>query len=495
MTDEISDVRRSLEQAVLPRATSIDGRTFFYLTAVDHLSVPTGGYIALEQDGATSIAQITAMELTVVDGPNLDASTDTLSGRVQPRLRLVRVEGRLLTGLGKPFPDAAVRAATNDEIAAWLDAVRPPRAALGVGSLSCCDDLQLTLDAGGFARHTFLCGQSGSGKTYALGTILERLLAETSLRIVILDPNSDFVRLHEPRDGAHPAYAAAAGEVVVRRPAREGADRLHVRFRDFSDDELAATLRLDPVADREEYAALLSLLGDREIAEAAGSRGIQDAIAVMQAAEDPLVHGLGTRARALGVDRWPIWSAGDADSLQDLVGTGGPRCLVVDLGSLQTPDEQAVTAEAVLGALWRRRADRDPTLVVIDEAHNVCPAVTDDPLVALATEHAVKIAAEGRKFGLTLLVSTQRPQKVHENIVSQCDNLVLMRLNSRSDLAALSELFSFVPAPLLALATEFPQGEAIVAGKLVASPTLARIGPRWSHEGGADPPSDWASAR
>ena len=47
-----------------------------------------------------------------------------------------------------------------------------------------------------------------------------------------------------------------------------------------------------------------------------------------------------------------------------------------------------------------------------------------------------------------------------------------MRLNSRSDLAGLSELFSFVPPSLLALATEFGQGEALVAGKLVPSPTL-----------------------
>jgi DNA helicase HerA-like ATPase len=96
---------------------------------------------------------------------------------------------------------------------------------------------------------------------------------------------------------------------------------------------------------------------------------------------------------------------------------------------------------------------------------------------------------------LVLLVATQRPQKVHENVVSQCDNLVLMRMNSRADLGVVSEIFSFVPEPLLALATDFRQGEAVVAGKLVPSPTLGRFGPRWSVEGGADMPADWANAR
>jgi uncharacterized protein len=60
-------------------------------------------------------------------------------------------------------------------------------------------------------------------------------------------------------------------------------------------------------------------------------------------------------------------------------------------------------------------------------------------------DRAVQIAAEGRKYGLYMLTSTQRPHKVHENVVSQCDNLLLMRMNSSADLADLSRVFSFVP--------------------------------------------------
>ena len=103
----------------------------------------------------------------------------------------------------------------------------------------------------------------------------------------------------------------------------------------------------------------------------------------------------------------------------------------------------------MLGALWERRADRRPVLIVIDEAHNVCPADPPDALTALATEHAVRIAAEGRKFGLYLLVCTQRPQKVQENVISQCDNLVLMRMASAADLAYAGDLLLVRAAGLL----------------------------------------------
>ena len=456
-------------------STSLDGLRFECEVPLIELELRVGGYVLIKDERLGErlgyVTRVTAAE----------------------NRRSARVEGRMLEGRGEPFGEAWTRAAAADEVARWLDEVRPARAALDVGSLMFAEGVPLTLDAGAFDRHTFLCGQSGSGKTYALGTILERLLADTSLRIVVLDPNSDFVRLAELRSGidenVRSRYGPAAGGVDVRRAGDAGQDRLHVRFRDFDAAERAAVLRLDPVDDREEYSALLEAV---EAADEATT--VRETVERLSESPEPW-HSLGVRARNLGVDRWQVWSGADSGSLEELVQPGGPRCLVADLGSLATRDEQAVAAEAVLAALWRRRAVREPMLIVIDEAHNVCPALPEDPLTALATEHVVRIAGEGRKFGLVLLVATQRPQKVNENVVSQCDNVILMRMNSRADLALLEQTFPFVPLPVLELSTEFRQGEAVVAGKLVPSPTLARFGPRWSAEGGADLPTDWAAGR
>ena len=75
--------------------------------------------------------------------------------------------------------------------------------------------MPFALDAGGFDRHTFFCGQSGSGKTYSLGVVLEQLLLETGLRIVILDPNSDFARIGTARADTDAAIASAG----ARSPA------------------------------------------------------------------------------------------------------------------------------------------------------------------------------------------------------------------------------------------------------------------------------------
>jgi hypothetical protein len=498
--NESRDLQRRLEETILPLATSTDGRHFTFHASLHGLRLALGDYVRLTTaDGGQRLGQILSLSEGRTDGPevDLDLGSGLGASRYRVAIRWAGGQGVVLEDGQGPFHDAEVSPASTEDVSGWLQRSASARARLAVGSLRYASELPLALDAGAFDRHTFLCGQSGSGKTYALGTILERLLVETSLRIVVLDPNSDFVRLADLRDDtpaeARERYATSARDVVVRSAGAPGDDRLHVRFLDFDADEQAAVLRLDPIADRDEYAALSDAV-DRAPELLGGSQSVREAIDRMWANPDPL-HSLAVRARNLRVDRWSVWSAQDAGSLGELVQPGGPRCIVADLGSLETREEQAVAAESLLASLWRRRTAREPILIVIDEAHNVCPGVAPDPLTAMATEHAVRIAGEGRKFGLVLLVATQRPQKVHENVVSQCDNLVLMRMNSRSDLAALSEVFSFVPEPLLGLASDFRQGEAVVAGKLVPAPTLGRFGPRWSVEGGSDIPSDWAAAR
>jgi hypothetical protein len=276
---------------------------------------------------------------------------------------------------------------------------------------------------------------------------------------------------------------------VVVRQGGEGADRLHVRFTDCDAEEQAAVLRLDPIRDREEYGVLVDML-ERGL-ESEGGTASEVADRLLQASA-PEMRALGTRLRNLGIHRWPIWSTGDEGSIQDLVASDGPRGLVVDLGSLGTLGEKAIAAESVLAALWRRRADREPVLIVIDEAHNVCPREPADEVTALAAEHAARIAAEGRKFGLYLLVSTQRPQRVNELVVSQCDNLVLMRMTSAGDRAYIADTLAFAPSPLVDRASAFRPGEALIAGKIASHPAFVRFGPRLAEEGGSDVPSTWA---
>jgi DNA helicase HerA-like ATPase len=473
-------LRDRLEANILAIATSVDGRGFEFQVPLA-LDIPSGGYVML----GDRLGQVLSLRLERVDAAEVGWEPTGGGPGVRSRLALRAKygDGAVLTGDGAPFHDAPVRAATPEEVRAWLGP-----AALAVGELRLAPGLTFGLEAGGFDRHTFFCGQSGSGKSYSLGVVLEQLLLETTLRIVILDPNSDFVRLGAVRAGVDDQTAerwrALAGGIDVRSGA-SGERRLHLRFPELSRGTQSALLRLDPVADREEYAELSALIDE------ARPGSLEDVVA--KAGTD--ARALALRVGNLGVDRWPVWSRGAEGSAIEALHDPSIRCLVLDLGSLGTRDEQALVADAVLESLWERRADRRPMLIVIDEAHNVCPAEPADALTARAAEYAVRIAAEGRKFGLYLLVSTQRPQKVQENVLSQCDNLVLMRMASAADLAHIGDALSFAPPDLLAGATAFRLGEALVAGKLASHPALIRFGRRVAEEGGGDVDASWARPR
>jgi hypothetical protein len=483
--------RERFERAVLPLATSLDGRSFQLQASLHHLELRRGGYVVLEHEDGDRFGQLTDLE-----GRSVRADVEWAPGSSSSIEVRAAVGSGLLLDDGGAFHDARVRPARPDEVAAWLDSTRRgDRATLTIGELLLAPGVPAELDAGGLNRHTFMCGQSGSGKTYSLGLLLERVLAETSLRVVILDPNSDYVGLGDLRQetGAAEAdrYREVMADVAVWSNNDDGsAHPLKLRFAELDTRTQCAVLGLDPLKDRDEYAALGDLLrAGRD------GRPMVTSVDQLEHSSDPSARQLFTRAANLGVLGWSVWGP-EKRSLIEELGEPTSRCLVVDVGSLETLEEQRMIADAVLGELWRRRRDRRPVLVVVDEAHNVCSAEPDNALSAVTTERAVQIAAEGRKFGLYLLVSTQRPNKVHENVVSQCDNLLLMRMNSLADVGDLTRLFSFVPPGLMAGAPTFGLGQALVAGRLFPyGGAYVQMGSRLSREGGADIPTDWAAVR
>ena len=163
-----------------------------------------------------------------------------------------------------------------------------------------------------------------------------------------------------------------------------------------------------------------------------------------------------------------------------------PNATVLDLGGFEHAEAALVIALAVLDDLWDRREERRPVSLVIDEAHNLCSPDLESPLARAVRDQIIRIAAEGRKYGLWLLLSTQRPSKVHPGILSQCDNLGLMKMSSPLDLKELGSLFGYAPSDLLAQAPTFRQGQALFAGGFVETAIVAQVGQRLTPEGGLD---------
>ena len=516
---------------LLSVAYSTDGRTFGYETPLS-MSIPVGSYVALSvHNGGEYLGQVVTKEVSVRQGAEIGLELDPSLNALLPKgvnlssSHTYPLQRRYAHGtgviLGKLDKDAYVPTTSEDSfqsadlsradehlIAQYLSP--GARATLEIGRVLYIDGwVRAALRADGFDRHTFLCGQSGSGKTFALGVILERLLLETDLKIVILDPNSDFVRLNRTRSLADvnrtssselspegyekllERYQRVVPKLKVVRPApyaEEPSNLLRIRFSDLERHEQGLVLGMDPLRDREEFNAYWRAI--EGLSRERHSLSEVKEVVVRQFSEES--RQLGLRIENLGVADWSLWCSADEPSLIDVLEENW-RCLVVDSGTLASPAEQSIVAAAVLGHLWRHRHERQPVLIVADEAHNICPQEPADNLEAAATSHAIKIAGEGRKFGLYLLVATQRPSKIHANVLSLCDNLVLMKMNSASDLAHISQIFSQAPGTFLDQSPHFAQGECLLAGKMVRNPTFGGFERRFSEEGGTDVPTSWAT--
>lgn len=331
-----------------------------------------------------------------------------------------------------------------------------------------------------FNRHTFWCGQSGSGKTYALGVVLEELLLRTELPLVIIDPNADFVRLGEVREGvdAETAEALSSRDIRVLRAAHLGGDGARIRFSTMLPQSKAAVMRLDPIVDRVEFNAFLHLSGG---VTAADTVALLDQL---RGSNEPGQLAIAQRIENLGLLEWEIW-AGQFPAASEIIAER-PDATVLDVGGFAHPDESLALVLAVLDDLWTRREERQPVPLVIDEAHNVCSPELEGTLATAVRERIIQIAAEGRKYGLWMLLSTQRPSTVHPGVISQCDNLGLMKMTSPADLAELGDVFGFVPAEQFARASTFEQGQALLAGGFAPVDGVVRMRARYTHEGGAD---------
>jgi uncharacterized protein len=458
-------------------AWSVDGTTFRYR---GHLGagLRLGGFVSLATPNGDELGQILSQEVVT------EGDQRSLSGAG-------RLVGRRSTPV--PFEDAVVSPAPTDGIAALVAGAVAP---LELGTLRSADGVPAVIDAEGFNRHTFLCGQSGSGKTYSLGVLLEQLVLHTRLPLLVLDPNGDHVHLGRTRDDVAPglagAYRSAADGVRVLRAAAEGDEEpLRVRFLELGIAGTAALLQLDPIADREEYNAVLHVL---DAAPASRFSSVAEAFAAFAAVGDPVLDAVRLRGENLGIGRMAAWAGPVGRTVDEIWSEDRPRAVIADSSGFEDRRERIAVAVAVLRQLWARRKERRPLLLVVDEAHDVCPSDPADELQRFAVELFTRIAGEGRKYGIHLLLASQRPDKLPENVLSQCDNLLLMRVNSAADRATLADRFGFAPPDLVELAGTFGLGETLLTGKVAPVPLLAASGSRITPEGGADVPTDWATA-
>ena len=115
-----------------------------------------------------------------------------------------------------------------------------------------------------------------------------------------------------------------------------------------------------------------------------------------------------------------------------------------------------------------------PILLVFEEAHKYVPN-SDLAKFRSSKKSIERIAKEGRKYGVTLLLASQRPSEISETIFSQCSNFMAMRLTNPVDQGYVKKLLPDTLGALIEKLPSLKQGEALLIGESVILPSLVQI--------------------
>jgi DNA helicase HerA-like ATPase len=115
-----------------------------------------------------------------------------------------------------------------------------------------------------------------------------------------------------------------------------------------------------------------------------------------------------------------------------------------------------------------------PILLVYEEAHKYVPR--SDLVRYRASKNAIeRIAKEGRKYGVTLAIVSQRPSEVSETIFSQCSNFIAMRLTNPDDQSYVKKLLPDTSGDLISNLPTLQSGEALLIGDSIVIPSIVKI--------------------
>lgn len=126
-----------------------------------------------------------------------------------------------------------------------------------------------------------------------------------------------------------------------------------------------------------------------------------------------------------------------------------------------------------------------PVVLVLEEAHNYIPERKQEERQAVSKTIFERIAKEGRKYGLSLVVSSQSPRELSKVVLSQCNSFIVHRIQNPEDQEYIKRLLPSVSHDLLAQLPVLAQRTALIFGDCVRAPAQV-----WINEANPTPQSD-----
>jgi DNA helicase HerA-like ATPase len=475
-----------------------------------------GSYVAIRQNAVNIIAMVTRMtEQEALADPTIETPGEK-SARLPFAKRLARLtpigsldpDGRFERGVGQyPTTGAEVHAIGSDEIEMMF--ARFHAEGFEVGVLTTHPSIKVSLHATNlFGRHLAILGQTGSGKSWTVASVIQKAVAEMpKAHIIILDLHGEYswkredesrhyafdeevVRHVDARDLEIPYWLMTYAELcdlLIEHSEREATNQTAF-FRDCllagrQAENIGATPPLDlprVTVDTPIYFSLSELL-DKVSAKNTERVGDRDKQGPMFGNFDRFLMRIESKLNDSRYDfllkpQVRITSASLSGLLRDFVGLGDPKVQVTVIDLSSVPFDVRPTVAAQIGRLafefnyWNPEYREFPILLICEEAHAYIPRASESQFAG-SRKSMERIAKEGRKYGVGLGVVSQRPHEVSETVLAQCGTFICLRITNPDDQAYVRRLVPESEGDLVSVLAGLGRGEALVLGEAVPLPT------------------------
>lgn len=140
---------------------------------------------------------------------------------------------------------------------------------------------------------------------------------------------------------------------------------------------------------------------------------------------------------------------------------------------------QSTIVSVLMETLFSHRAELSgripPFLTIVEEAHNFVPSSREGTADTPSLETLLRVITEGRKFGVGLVLITQRPSRVDETVLSQCNTFLVLRLVNPRDQSYVRQVMENLPERDAERLPGFGPGQGIISGQAVRFPLQVKI--------------------
>ncbi|HEX8485198.1 MAG TPA: DUF87 domain-containing protein [Sphingomonas sp.] len=442
-----------------------------------------GSQIKMRVGGAWLIANVRSLALEGSVGERIVAEIDFLGEGDEERLT-----GKLYNfrrGVTRyPMPGCDVFAVTDADLHQIYAA--EDRASIGIGTVYPTRDVRASLYIDAMlGKHFALVGSTGTGKSTTAALILHRIceLAPQG-HIVMIDPHGEYAAafagngaLFDVSNLAMPYWLMNFEEHCEVFLTTQGAERQH-------DADILAKCLLAARAKNRLGQEIAKLTVDAPIPYLLSdlTNIIQNEMGKMDRAGDTAPYlRVKSKIEEIKADpRYGFMFSGMlvADTMAAFLARifrmpgGGKPISIIDVSGV--PSDITSVVVAVLArmtfdyAIWSRNEPQRPVLLVCEEAHRYIPSNAD--ATSSVGRILSRIAKEGRKYGVSLGLVTQRPSDLAEGVLSQCGTIIAMRLNNDRDQAFVRAAMPEGARGFLDSIPALRNREGIVCGEGVAIP-------------------------